>query len=109
MAANPSTYARVLQAIERGRAKRGGAAREATHEAQTTYRTIDRYAPGVRYIDALGRSAFHDADRLPRRIHVGTTEGDMVLTVRGSRAASTVAGHANAVKAYLERNDPSGL
>src|SRR5438128_1407582 len=100
MAKDPRTYVRVLEAIERGRTKHGRRARQATREAGTTYATIDKYAPGVRYTDALGRSTFTEADRLTRRIHVGTTEGDLVLTVRGSRAASTVARHANAVKAY---------
>ncbi len=109
MRKNPRTYARVLQAIESGRTKHEGKASEATHEAHTTYATIDKYAPGLRYTDALGRSVFRDADRLPRRLHVGTTRGDMVLTVRGSRAASTVGRHANAVKEYLEHGDPSAL
>src|SRR5947208_1584854 len=46
MAKDPRTYVRVLEAIERGRTKHGGRARQATREAGTTYATIDKYAPG---------------------------------------------------------------
>jgi len=108
MPRSEETRLRVFEAISLGR-QENLYARTAAARAGTTIPTIRKYAPEVIRPGPLGRLEFTSADRLSRTMHVTTTEGDEVLTVRGSRAATTVAQHANAVRYYLSTGDVSVL
>jgi hypothetical protein len=95
-----ATYERVLDAVAIGR-REGLPARVAARRAGTTVRSMQRY--GGDTVHRSGRGlVVADADRLFRRMRVQTTEGQQVVDVRGSRAASRIAAHHAAVDAYLK-------
>lgn len=59
--------------------------------------------------DRKGRIAVASADRLYRRMTVITLEGPKLVEVRGSRVASLVGKHANAVRKFVETGDARDL
>lgn len=59
--------------------------------------------------DQRGRYHATASDRLTRRLEFFTPEGRIAVSVRGSRNASRVAQHHNAVKHYLDTGDAEGL
>jgi len=74
-------------------------------------------APAIvwRYVGAAlrrkrnGRVVAKPADRLYRRMRVLTAEGLQDVGLRGSRVASLVGAHWNAIKKYVETGDDSEL
>jgi hypothetical protein len=81
----------------------------AAREAGTTPRTVRRYADAALEQSSGGRFKARRADRLLRVMNVLSTNGHVTAVVGGSRAASLVAEHANAVKRYLETGDTTLL
>jgi hypothetical protein len=61
-----------------------------------------RQRPDGRYVPTA-------SDRLTRPVHVLTTEGVKPLTLRGSRVATLVAKHWNAVHRFLSTGDTAAL
>ena len=105
-ARNRDAYGRSLDALSRMRSG-GHSLTVAAAMAGTTPATVRRYtAPAL---EQRGRS-WHakPADRLFRRMSVLTPDGRVEVTVRGSRAASVIAAHWNAVDRYLA-GDPNAL
>lgn len=94
---------RALKAIGLMR-QEGLSLKDAARLAGTTPRTVHRYAEpaltktGNRYKASLG-------DRLYRRMAVMTATGRVDVDVRGSRSASLVGSHHNAIQRYLAIGD----
>lgn len=101
-------YERVLEALALARYD-NLTIRTAAGQAGVSVSTVRRYAGDAIERDAFGRLVAKDADRLLRLMHVTTPEGGLLLPVRGSRVASAVAQHANAIRRFLSTGDMSGL
>ena len=101
-------YDRVLEALSIQRRDKVSMTK-AAHEAETSVRTIRKYAPSAVSRSASGRYRATRADRLVRPMRVVSTEGTIEAIVRGSAVASLNARHANAVKHYLNTGDASVL
>jgi hypothetical protein len=83
---------------------------KAASESATTPKTVQRYV-GTALIRSGRRGKYRPtpSDRLARTLNVITPTGTRAATIRGSRIASRIAEHANAVKNYLNFKDGSGL
>ncbi len=99
---------RSLEAVRIMR-RDGGSLSRAAREAGTTPRTVRRYADGALERSPGGRFKARRGDRLLRVMNVLSTDGHVTAVIRGSRSASIVAEHANAVKRYLETGDTTLL
>lgn len=76
----------------------------------TSPETVRKYVGGALKRDGTGRRYRATAsDRLTRRLEFLTPEGKIAVSVRGSRDASRVAHHHNAVKQYLDTGNAEGL
>ena len=102
------TFDRVLEALGIQR-RNGGSLTRAARDADTSVRTVKKYAGEALEKDGSGRYQVRPADRLIRPMRIVTTEGVAEDIVRGSRVASLNARHANAVKYYLSTGDASVL
>lgn len=80
----------------------------AAREAGTTPRTVRRYA-GEALWRSGERTRARAGDRLLRVMNVLSTDGHVTVVVRGSRSASLIAEHANAIQRYLGTGDTSVL
>ncbi|MER3390238.1 MAG: hypothetical protein RJQ01_09415 [Microcella sp.] len=99
--------ARALEAVARMRSE-GLSLTEATRRANTTPSTVRRWAADA--LSATGRrTQARPVDRLYRRMHVVSWDGRATVDVRGSRAASRVGRHWQALDAFLADDDSSGL
>jgi hypothetical protein len=98
---------RALDALSRMRGH-GLSLTAAAHDAGTTPATVRRYAGTALHRDR-GRYAASPADRIYRRMVVLSTDGRVEVEVRGSRAASRVGAHWNAVEHYLSTGDTDHL
>lgn len=100
-------YDRAMAALRFMRGD-GQALTTAAEWAGTTPRTVRRYAN-----PALSREGSRyqatPTDRLYRRMSVLGPDGPVDVDVRGSRTASTVGAHHNAIGRYLATGDPSLL
>lgn len=94
---------RALEALSLMRSQ-GLSLSRAAAEAGTTTSTARRYIGDALQRDRPGRFHARPGDRLFRRMQTLTTEGVREVDVRGSRVASTIARHWNAVKTYLHGN-----
>lgn len=100
--------ARALEAV--GLARRENLTiRTAARRIGVGVGTVRKYASPALTTDAFGRLVATDADRLYRRVQVIGPEGDVFVSTRGSRRASTVGEYWNAVRHYLSTGDESGL
>ncbi len=77
---------------------------------QTTPRTVKRYVgSAIRQESPGGHYRATTYDRIPRTLHVVTSEGMQAVAVRGSRQASQLAEYWAAVQRYLETGDTWAL
>jgi hypothetical protein len=98
---------RALEAVNLMR-RHGLSLSEAARRAETTPDTVKKYASSA--IEAAPDGyRVRASDRLVRDMAVLTPEGKRAVRVQGSRDASLVGEHWNAVRAYLEEGDDSGL
>lgn len=73
-------------------------------------RTVLRYVgSALRKTSSRGRYRAAVRDRIPRTVQFMTAAGPLSGTVLGSRTASAIAQHMNAVKTYLTSGDTSAL
>jgi len=96
----------ALQALAKMR--HGASLTKAAKEAGTTPNTVVRYA-GEQLRREGGRFVASKADRMFRRMKVETTEGTQWVGFSGSRQASLVSAHHNAVKHFLATGDDEPL
>lgn len=101
-------YDRVLEALTIQRRDKVSMT-TAAGEAETSIRTIRKYAGSAIDRESSGRYRVRSADRLVRPMRIVGTNGTVEATVRGSQVASLNARHANAVKRYLNTGDVSVL
>ena len=98
---------RALEAVSRMRGQ-GLSLSAAASASGTTPTTVRRYASpalqrsGRRYVAT-------PSDRLRRRMRVLSVEGPVDVDIRGSRVASTVGAHWNAISDYLRTGDARPL
>ena len=90
------------------RAKRLSLA-EASRQAGTTPRTVQRHVGKALKRGDDGRYAATKYDRIPRTLRFVTTGGVTELTVRDSRTASQIARYMAAVHKYLTTGDRRAL
>src|SRR5437762_7153010 len=95
----------ALRLMRNERLSRSAAARA----VGTTPRTMERYVGPALTRDEAGRYRARPTDRLARPVRVLTTEGPKDLILRGSRVASVVGRHWNAVHRFLGSGDVSAL
>lgn len=96
-------YEKAVQVVHRLR--RGDGSESLTHAARalgTTRTTVLKYAGSAfERAGERGRIRVRAGDRLVRRVRVRTPEGSRVLTVTGSRQASTIARYNRAIDRFL--------
>ena len=98
---------RALRAVSRMRREDISLSQAAAREG-TTPKTVIRHAG--RALERRGRRLkAKPADRYARMMNVLGPQGTTTITVRGSRKASAVADHWNAVHHYLDTGDDSAL
>lgn len=88
---------------------RGLSLAKASREAQTTPRTVIRYAAPAVTKTPSGKYAAKSFDRLPRSLRFLTPEGQMTVTVRSSKMASRIAEYWTAVDRYLRTGNGDAL
>jgi hypothetical protein len=98
---------RALNAVAQMRAS-GMSLTEAARHAGTTPATVHRYvAPAL--TSRGNRVVATGGDRLYRRMTVLTPQGRQEVDLRGSRVASLVGRHHDAVRRYIRTGDPRPL
>jgi len=97
---------RALEALSKMR--KGASLTEAAAEAHTTPNTVAKYASAQLRREG-GRMVASTGDRLFRVMRVITTEGTHEVALGGSRQASLVSAHHNAVKHFLNTGDDEPL
>ena len=98
---------RALRAVNRMR-REGLSVAQAARQEGTTRNTIMRHA-GSAVESRGGRMRAKPADRLTRRMNVLGPQGLTTVTVRGSRQATVIAEHWNAIRRYVNSGDDSEL
>src|SRR5438270_13800868 len=106
--AEKEAHARALDALAEMR-RTGLSLTRAAGRAGTTPNTVRRYAGSALERGPRRRIIASSADRLYRRMPVLTTEGVREVELHGSRAASLIGRHWNAVQHYLRTGDESEL
>ena len=97
----------AFEALSRMRTRGETLAQAAREVGESPATIVRRVGPALRK-DRHGRWAARPTDRLIRSLEILTPHGKVAIRVRGSRLASVIAGHHNAVKDYLEGR-PSAL
>jgi len=101
------TRSRALNAVVQMRSS-GMSLTEAARHSGTTPATVHRYvAPAL--TQRGNRVVATGGDRLYRRMTVLTPQGRQEVDLRGSRVASLVGRHHDAVRSYLRTGDPRPL
>jgi hypothetical protein len=99
---------RALDALSDMR-RNGTPLKEAARNAGTTPEVVQRYAGSGLQRDHRGRYRATESDRLFRRMQFYDAHGRFSLDVKHSRTASHIAAYQNAVKAFAQTDDTSGL
>jgi hypothetical protein len=99
---------RALDALSLMRAKKWSLTR-AAEEALTSPRTVKKYVAVALHKKDSGRYVAKPFDRLARSLRFLTPQGQIAVTVRGSRTASTIAAYWVAVDHYLKSGDEERL
>ncbi len=102
-----AAYDRALDALARMRSE-GLSLPHAAKEAGTTPAVVRKYVSSA-LRTSRGRVTAKPSDRLYRRMTVITPEGPTLVEVRGSRSASLIGKHANAVRKFVETGDVRDL
>jgi hypothetical protein len=105
--AKEDAYRRVLDALALGRRNKLSATK-AAKASGTTVKTMRKYAPGA-IEQHGGRYAIAPSDRLPRRMRMLTTRGEVIVRTTSSRTATRIAEHNNAIRTYLVSGDPAHI
>lgn len=95
-----AAYDRALDALARMRTD-GLSLSRAAREAGTTPAVVRKYVGSALHHTRRG-TAPKPADRLYRRMTAITPDGPVTVEVRGSRAASLLSRHANAVQTFVQ-------
>ena len=82
---------------------------KAAREAQTTRRTVVRYAHSALLKTDSGKYRATLTDRLERSLRFLTADGQITVTVRSSRKASLIAAYWTAVDHYLKTGETDQL
>jgi hypothetical protein len=101
-------YDRALDALAHMRSD-GFSLTRASKEVGTTPATVKKYAGAALQRTPVGRLVAKPSDRFYRRMTVVTPNGPTLVEIRGSRTASMVGKHANAVRKFVETGDSSDL
>jgi hypothetical protein len=107
MLASPAR-ARALEALSRMRTENLSMTK-AARRAETSVKSVLKYAGSALKKNAAGRYQAKPSDRLTRVINFYTEGGPMEITVKSSVAASQISRHLTAVKQFLKTGDASGL
>lgn len=101
---------RALEAIRRVRSGDSVTISRAAKEAGTSLTTVKKYVgSALKQKCAGGKCQVSKADRITREMTMITPEGQVGIKAPGSRAASTIGRHDNAVKHYLATGFTSAL
>jgi hypothetical protein len=107
MLASPAR-ARALDAISRMRTEKLSLSK-AARRAETSVKSIIKYAGSALKKNARGRYQATRSDKLTRVINFQTEGGTIELVTNSSRTASEVSHYMTAVKIFLEKGDASRL
>jgi hypothetical protein len=99
---------RALDALARMRSG-GQSLTRAAREAGTTPAVVRKYVGSALRRTRDGGVTAKASDRLYRRMTAITPDGPALVEVRGSRAASLIGKHANAVRKFVETGDARDL
>lgn len=105
--AKEDAYRRVLDALSLSRRDKLSATK-AARASGTTLKTMRRYAANA-IEERNGRCYVAPSDRLPRRMRMLTSQGEVAVRTTSSRTATRIADHNNAIRAYVLTGDPSAL
>ncbi len=101
---------RALEAIRRVRSGDSATISRAAKEAGTSLPTIKRYVgSALKQKCPGGKCQVSKSDQITREMVAITPEGQIAIKAPGSRAASTIGRHDNAVKHYLATGFTSQL
>lgn len=101
------TYYRVLDAL--GIARREDISpTKAAKRSGTTLKTMRRYAASA-LEERSGRFYVKPSDRLPRRMRMLTTRGEVIVQTTSSRKATLIAEYNNALREYVLTRDTTEL
>ena len=100
-----TAVAQVITAMRRD----GVSLAHALRGSGVTRNTVLRHATSALQKQANGRYTARRADRLIRVVHVLTNQGERDITVRGSKDATLIAEHWNAVHTFLAKGDKLAL
>ena len=103
-----AAYDRAVNALNQMRTS-GLSLTRAAKEAGTTPRAIQKYVGSALQRDDGGRISARTSDRLYRRMTAITNDGPVTIEVRGSRTASLLGRHANAVQQFVQTGDARDL
>lgn len=105
--AKEDAYYRVLDALALARRDKISPTK-AAKKSGTTLKTVRKYAPSA-LEERSGRFYVSPSDRLPRRMRLFSTQGEVVVRTTSSRTATRIAQHNNAVRNYVLTRDRTEL
>lgn len=105
---NSPARARALEVLSRMRSEKLSLSR-ATKRAQTSVRSVLKYAATALEKTPGGRYRAKPSDRLKRTVYFLTEHDKVPVVIRNSRMASRVASYWTAVDRFLKSGDASGL
>ncbi len=105
--AKEDAYYRVLDALALARREKTSPSK-AAKKSGTTLKTMRRYAPSA-LEERSGRCYVTLSDRLPRRMRLFSTQGEVVVRTTSSRTATRIAEHNIAVRNYVLTRDTTEL
>jgi hypothetical protein len=100
--------ARALEALSRMRTEALSLAK-ASRRADTTPKTVVKFAGGALTKNTRGRYEAKPSDRLARVMIFYTEGGPIEVTIKSSKKASEISRHMSAIKLFLAKGDASGL
>jgi hypothetical protein len=100
--------ARALEVLSRMRTENLSLTR-AAKKAETSARSVIKYAASALKKSAGGRYRAKPSDRLKRTLYFLTEDQKIPVEIRSSRTASKVAAYWSAVDRFLKSGDASGL
>ena len=106
-ALSPSLKVEYQQLLDEIAVQREGGARVRLGKGRR--RLAEKLVGSVVTQNRKGHVRVAPADRLYRRMTVITSDGPQLVELRGSRVASLVARHANAVRKFVDTGDARGL
>jgi hypothetical protein len=105
--AREDAYRRVLDALSLSRREKLSPTK-AARATGTTVKTMRKYASSA-IEERGGRLYVKPSDRLPRRMRMLSTQGEIAVRTTSSRTASRIADYNNAMRAYVLTQDTTDL